>query len=170
MKIQFILLILSFILIISCKKDKEANENPINIPTPLTNSEMLTSSSWIISGLVVDPPLDWDGAGYMVSNIYNYMEPCKQDDILIFYANGNYKKTEGATKCDEWDMQDYEIGTWLFENDETSIKYTKTEGTCSNVLYRDIINISENQLILQYSLNNNNLRYTYTETYTPINN
>jgi hypothetical protein len=100
--IKLVLLSLSAILIfnIGCSKDDKE-------PTP---AELL-SKAWIQSDLLVSI------SGQTESVFDSEYEPCDQDNVYTFKADGTFTVNEGTSKCDPSDLDLVTTGTWtLLEN------------------------------------------------------
>ena len=102
------IIVFSPVILISCKKDKDED----------SKLKLLTERTWHITQyqyreLPSDP---WD--------VENITEACELDDIFTFFADGTYTFTEGPTKCDPFDPDLIDSGTWSFQNDQSVLSIT----------------------------------------------
>ena len=94
MKTLAVLMTALTLLTTSCKKDDDVAPD---------KTKILTSGSWQLSAMTVDPAIDWFGTP--VTNVYSQLPACVKDDLAIFKTNGNVNYDEGASKCDPNDPQ-----------------------------------------------------------------
>jgi len=139
----------------SCKKDKE------EVTTPKTKTQLLCGKNWKLTAEICDPAIDWNGSGAVSTNVYNQMQSCEKDDIVIFNTNGTYTNDEGVSKCNTADPQTV-TGSWVFNTNETILSRTRNGETISF----DINTLNETSLILIYIEVINSINYTLTATYT----
>jgi hypothetical protein len=146
------LIILIFFLIInSCEKDKD-----------LTKSEMLTQKAWLMKSGSVNPPINNGNA--IISDIFNSLPDCSQDDLLIFKSNGSYTQEEGKTKCEPTDLTVYDMGSWSFNYDETLLTIVSTY--YGYIRECQILKLSSTELSIQYQLYDTlGTAYTFIEAY-----
>jgi hypothetical protein len=121
MKKQFrilglLLLAMAFV-VSSCNKDDDDDNNNGN----KTTTEYLTSGSWRITAMVLDPPLDL-GNGLVITDLYQspMLPQCAKDDYFTLHADGKVTFDEGPSKCDPADPQTTE-GTWTLSDDEKTL-------------------------------------------------
>ena len=125
---SFSILLLSSVILFSCKKDKDSK------------TELLTSRTWHITQFqyrenTTDP---WD--------IELVTDQCELDNIFTFLTSGTYTYTEGPTKCDPADPDLIDTGTWMFINDESGIRLT----SAGDVIDFTIEQLDNNTLMIQY--------------------
>ena len=101
----------------ACSKSEDGTPSP-NIPQP-TKKELLTAKAWKYAAWTVTPPIK-DTAGVSVSDVLHYKPACEQDDIIIFYTNGNVSFDQGATQCDPTQPQSV-LNTWALLTNDTEI-------------------------------------------------
>ena len=102
---------------------------------------------WIISTSVINPPVVF-GNG-VVSDFLTFTENCRKDDLrefAFFGGIGTYTITEGASKCDQSDLNIFEAGSWTINSDSTTF-YITPYSFPQQVW--TIINISEKEFILE---------------------
>lgn len=95
----------------SCKDDA----TPEPTPKAKTKTELLTSSSWKITGGTIVPPIVIFGVE--ISDMYAMMDECDKDDTKLYKVDKTGVTDEGATKCDPDDPQS-ETFTWAFDATE----------------------------------------------------
>lgn len=145
----------SFLMVSSCKKD---DDDPVN------KKAILTANSWKLSGMTIDPAIDF--FGIQISDIYNgFMDDCAKDDLMIFNEDGSYTGDEGATKCDPDDPQITEEGTWVFNADETQLITTDADTSYTFT----IVTLSSSKLKMTSTEEEDGTVYTYTVEMTPSN-
>lgn len=118
----------------SCKKDDPA-------PVPKTKKELLILASWkLVKGeFRTSTSLPWtDGT--------SSVPVCQRDNVTTYKTDGSYEIDEGATKCTPTAPQMFETGNWVFQNNETELKTTRT-GSATSIIW-GIEQISETSLIL----------------------
>jgi hypothetical protein len=93
----------------SCKKDK-------------TVSELLTTGSWKFTVITIDPGIDLDGSGSLVTDLFAQLDACDKDDLTIFKSGGISNYDEGAVKCDSSSPQTT-TGTWVLSADEKTLTF-----------------------------------------------
>ena len=155
-KTLFLVLAASIVAFTACEKDKDSE--------PKSKTSLLTSESWKMTASVVDPAVDWDGFGTMVTNIYSQMPACSKDDIVTFKSNGTYINEEGPSKCDPSDPDVIDTGTWTFNSDETKIIIDDGEGFTMDA---NILELTSSSMKITYDLVTD-VTYSFTETYTVI--
>lgn len=105
------------ILFSACKKDDGV----------ITKTDLLTSSSWKITALTIDPAFPtFDNQGNITgstNDLFAMMGDCSKDDIYSFNADKTMSMDEGASKCDNSDPQK-NTGSWSFNSDETTLTIT----------------------------------------------
>jgi hypothetical protein len=107
------------LMVTSCKKDEEATATtPTTTPAP-TKTELLTGKNWKVTAATVDPAIDWNGNGTLVTDVYSQLEPCDQDDLTKFNTNFTVTEDEGAIKCDPAAPQTTNNATWAWNTNET---------------------------------------------------
>jgi hypothetical protein len=152
-KLNFLILIaVSFIFIVACQKEDKMDKK-----------EILSAHSWKISGLKVDPAVNF--GGIPISNLYVWMPACQKDNLLFLNDDGSYQFTEGATKCDETDPQIFEQGTWSLSEDESKL-FTTSDSTS---LEYAIESISTSEIKGSYTLNVNGVVYNYSVIFAANN-
>lgn len=111
----------------ACNKDDDENNDA------KTNADYLTSGTWRITAMNIDPPLDM-GGGIIIDDFFNFMDNCTKDDLVTFNTNGTITDDEGPTKCDPDDPQTTNDGTWtLTENTKLTIMYPDEDDVEINI-------------------------------------
>lgn len=137
----------------SCDKDDDEEPAP-------TRSELLVAKQWKMTVLNVEPALDIDGNGTQENNLIPYVGACTLDDFWAFQSSGNYTSEEGASKCDPNDPQIIESGQWLWNSDQSRLVMNAN----SETFEARVVSISSGQMIWEYTLVNNGVTYTFTQT------
>jgi len=144
---------------ISCKKDKKEDK-----PSPISaRTEILTARPWKTIAIGVNPPID-TGSGPPVSDIYATRAACEQDDLSRYKLDKTFTYEEGATKCDINDPDIYDVGTWEFNADETTLTEKPTLASAKTY---DIIQLTADKMVLTTKEIKNSVEYTYTATFVP---
>lgn len=94
-------------LLLSCKKDN---------PSPVTNTALLTSKSWLKTKAEVTY------SGITVDATGTIIPDCQKDDITTFAENGTYKVSVGADDCGG--TAEDETGTWSLTNNSSTLHVT----------------------------------------------
>ena len=121
-----LLLILSFVLTLSCKKDNSTtsgsstNNNPgnTNPPSVMTPTELLTNGKWWIEDIRVSPSVD---IGNGPTNSLWNLEPCLQDDYIEFDVFNNYAYSQMNTLCAPNDNSPI-LGSWTVNSSFTTLR------------------------------------------------
>ncbi len=92
-------------------------------PSSNSNTDLLTSSAWIMTAGKIEPPIVIFGTEF--SDLYATMEDCDRDDQTIFNADFTGSEDEGATKCDPDDPQS-EAFNWAWGANESQLVYDST--------------------------------------------
>jgi len=150
LEIQSIALMLIITATLSCKKNKEENNNP-------TKTELLTTGTWKYTASIISPAYDYYGTGTPVTNIFGIMYACEKDDFETFKTNGIWEYNEGSTKCDPSYPQIFSE-PWSFTANETKIFVGTVEHT--------ILELTATTLKLRYSFEDAGVIYTEEDTYS----
>lgn len=148
------LLLAGSLVFVSCEKDKD-----IDAKQP---DKILTSGTWKLTALTVDPAIDWFGTS--VTNVYSQLPTCTKDDLTTFQSNGTVNFDEGPSKCSTNDPQTF-TGLWALSNDKKTISITlngETESWKINQLSSSSVQVDYEQED-EYG---SGLTYTFTATYT----
>jgi len=116
-----------------CSKDDDNN------PTPKTNTELLTMSTWKFSDAKVGG-----------NSIAAFLDPCQKDNILTFLAAGTGTAAEGATKCNASDP-DSSSFNWSFQTNET-VLFVSTPFFTGGSSTFTIVSLTETQLVLSQTI------------------
>lgn len=144
---------LSLILLSSCSKKDDAKNT--------SKKDLLTAAPWKMVAAVVNPPYNIDGTGE-VSDYFSLNKACEKDDLFLFKANGDLVFDEGATKCDASDPQSSIVGKWELRNNDTEIY---AEGINDKNLVQ-LLELTESSLKVKWSETEDNVNYTYQESFT----
>ncbi len=147
------LALLSFVMV-SCGDDDEDEPAP-------TRSQLITSQSWSVVSLNVEPAIDLDGNGTQENNLIPFLQACDLDDFLKLNANGTFTNEEGASKCDPNDPQVIQSGVWIWNSDETRVVLTAGGQSTEYV----VTALSSTALTTTETFVIQNVTYTFTTTY-----
>jgi hypothetical protein len=155
---RFILPIILFALVFSCKKDDG----------PKSNTDLLTSRSWELSGIFYEPSLPiyynidssatYIGANDLsedsshviyLGNLYDYYSfyklSCEDDDYRDYSKDNTYLDDRGEELCSTTQAQTTS-GQWFFNDDETL--YTEIPaGSASSFQYK-IEELNEDKFVI----------------------
>jgi hypothetical protein len=120
-------LIGSFVFLSSCGGDD---------PKPKTKTDLLSGVTWKMTRL-------------KVGTLEGDPETCLTDDTYIYQADGVYKFSEGATKCDPADPSSIN-GTWEFKSNETKLAVSQTEAGITLTYNYTIVELTETKLRLKF--------------------
>jgi hypothetical protein len=151
---QFVFAFLAIVLASACKKVA---------PAP-TNTALLTSKTWMLTGLTIDPALPYTSGGPAVSNWYAQLGNCDKDDTYKFNDSGSYAFEVGATKCNANNSTVWESGTWKFNATEKVILMNKTSPSASIYEY-GVVELGTSKMILTYQVQSGGTVYTLTNTF-----
>lgn len=104
----------------SCKK-KDDYVAPTPNPTPGSNKIDLISRTWKMTYSQAEPPGIPDTAGNFITDIYDSLQPCVRDNLLLFTTTATYVINEGDLRCRPSDPANMQVGTWSFVNNEAQI-------------------------------------------------
>ena len=149
------LALLSFVMV-SCGDDDDDEDEPAP-----TRSQLITSQSWSVVSLNVEPAIDLDGNGTQENNLIPFLQACDLDDFLKLNANGTFTEEEGASKCDPNNPQVIQSGVWIWNSDETRVVLTAGGQSTEYV----VTALSSTALTTTETLVVQNVTYTFTTTY-----
>jgi hypothetical protein len=144
------LFICIFIILPSCKKDKDTTS------TDKTKTELLTAGTWKYTGSIVSPAYDYYGDGTVATDIFSIMKGCEKDDFEVYKTNGTWEYNEGPTKCDASYPQIFSL-PWNFADNETKLILGGDEHA--------ILTLTATILKLRYSFEDAGVIYTEEDTY-----
>jgi len=130
MKKVFLLAMMSSALIwSSCGDDTEGNN-----PEPQKSAkDYLMDADWLLMKATITPPIviELFGQQITISDLRDLdeAEPCDEDDLIRFKADGSIENDEGPTKCDPEDPQTYPGGSWNLSTDEKTLTIIEDEDT-----------------------------------------
>ena len=107
-------------------------------------SEVITGKNWKLTAMTINPGFNF--LGVMITDVYAMMEPCTQDDLITFNANGTLVTDEGPTLCNTGDPQQTP-GTWTLSGDEKFLTVI-SEG---DTLTMEIVSFSSSKMVGKYS-------------------
>ncbi len=124
------------IFLAACSKKDEINAN-----NSKTAMELITNGKWYAAAFTSSVPIDWNGNGVLITNLFATMEACAKDDYVVFKPNLEILFNQGATKCNRNDPQE-ETGNWKFQNTDKEVviddePYTIVELTATSLVIRD---------------------------------
>jgi hypothetical protein len=151
----FLVAFLAIVLASACKKEATAP----------TNTALLTSKTWLLTGLTIDPALPFTSGGPAVSNWYAQLGNCSKDDTYKFNDGGSYGFEEGATKCSANDPTVWESGSWKFNATEKVLLMNQTSPAAKSYEY-GVTELGTSKMILTYQIQGSNgTVYTLTRTF-----
>ncbi|MEO8583022.1 MAG: lipocalin family protein [Flavitalea sp.] len=127
----------------SCKKEAPAK----------TKLQLLTTASWKLNALTVDPAYDYSGDGNSTTNLFALFEECTKDDYSTFRTDGTAVSDQGSLKCDPNEPQSFNM-TWAFNEERTKITIDNQEYT--------IVELNSIQLRLTSQQTEEGVTYTRT--------
>lgn len=139
----------------------EPNDN-IPAPTAATKTELLTTGTWNLREMTVNPGFDI-GGGVILTDIYSQFDACDKDDLIKYNTNGTGVYDVGAINCDPDFTPQARPFTWVFNLTETKI--------IDNGEAYDIVELSETTLKTSYVMDGadigglEGIKYTYSLTY-----
>lgn len=89
--------------------------------TPLTRAQTLSSGPWYQTAATVNPPLDVNGTGTLVTDLFATYPTCFQDNPFYFDASGAFHEEPGTVICPGRDQTYYPFGTWALNAGQTNI-------------------------------------------------
>ncbi len=113
----------------ACEKDNDDS---------LTNTEIIISHDWHISGATVDPAISFEGIPE--TNLFPFLQDCNKDDEWEFKADGSFKESRNEP-CGG--QADHYSGVWSFYEDESKIIIYGDE-----VSEYDLISLDEDKLVV----------------------
>jgi len=138
--------------VISCKKDKDKDDN-----TAKTKTELLTAGTWKYTASIINPAYDYYGDGNATTDIFSIMKACEKDDYEIYKTDGTWEYNEGPTKCDPSYPQVFTL-PWSFTANETKLLLGGVEHT--------ILELTATTLKLRYDVEDGGVIYTEVDTYS----
>ncbi len=92
---------------------------------------------------------DWKVTGQKTGGTAEAVEPCTLDDIITFHEDGEYHFDEGASKCNESDLQET-MGTWSISEstDPATLSINYVEAGSTITLEWDILELSDKKLVV----------------------
>jgi hypothetical protein len=132
------------VFVTSCKKDK-------------TNAELLSSKSWTLVSLTVDPPIAVPfPTPTTYTDVYATLEACEKDDLVKFNTGGIVTFDEGTTKCNPAAPQTVG-GTYSINSTETIVTVNSQDW--------NIVELTDSKLKVTYKESLLGVNYTFTATY-----
>ena len=132
--------------LLACKKNE--SDSPA--------SQKLKAGKWKISASTAT----WNNGGSdTTKDNYSQWRPCEQDDLLLFYGNGDGAHDENTNKCPEDNQSD--PFKWELQDNDTKL-HMVIGGL--EILY-DVLGVSDSLLVLRAVVNDAKLGpVTYVET------
>lgn len=153
------------LVVTGCKKDEEAAATTTPTPTP-TKTELLTGKNWKITAATIDPAIDWNDNGTLVTDIYAQLAPCEQDDLTKFNTNFTVTEDEGAIKCDSLAPQTTNTAIWAWSTNETVLTIDN-DGTGPNTPDSlDVLELTATKFKANQTLTLDTVNYVFTITLT----
>ncbi|MBD0258763.1 MAG: lipocalin family protein [Cytophagales bacterium] len=156
-KFALLIAIFSLFTLASCDKNKD--------PKAKSKEDMLTEKKWKTTAFTINPGILDPESGTVITDFYAQYDDCDKDDYVQFMKNGQFISDQGATRCDASDPQT-ETGTWVFIGDKTKITITSSGSSYT----ADVLELTDNNVKLQYTVKNPNtgVNYTFSETLTKM--
>jgi len=145
-------------LLVSCSK--ESSKRALT-PLPVGNNptvEELIIGDWITTALTVDPPIEEGGVYY--TDYFSTFDACTKDDIVRFNADKTFVFEEGKTKCDPFDEQIIDEGTYILDSNGVNLTLIST----TDVNEIKIKTISKTRMVVEYTESGSVEDYTFTQT------
>ena len=115
MKIFLSVLLISFVLLVACKKESDPE------PAAPTKTELMTASVWKVE----DAGFDQDKNGSIEFSALALLPGCVIDNTISFKTNNTGLTDEGGTKCNIPDLQTTPFN-WSFADNETNINISNS--------------------------------------------
>ena len=161
-KTNLLLVLLAFVtLFSSCNNDDDEGVAPVSARVGL----LTRPKTWKISAFTINPGVQLQQNGPLVTDLYAAFGSTYQDNIIRFTANPNvYLREEGGTKG-QFDDQIGDVGDWYMSSDENAIVLASKTGSLTSC---DVVDLSQTTLQLRYTiqLQQGGTVYTLTESYT----
>ncbi len=159
-KFRLTLLLISFLGIFSaCKKDDEGT------PVSRTASLLTRPKTWKVTGFTINPGVQLQQDGPIVTDLYNAFGSTYQDNTIKFTLNPNIYLIEEGTTKDQFDGQIGDVGEWYIGSDEKSIVLASKASSLTSC---DILELTETTFQYRYIifLGSQGQPFTITQTYT----
>lgn len=148
-------LVLSSLLLFSCSKDDTGKNTK-------TKTELLTSGTWKTVAYTINPGIDWNGDGVMISDIFSQFEACEKDDQVTFKGNGEVIE-DLKTLCEAHAGGTTDTFNWKFSNNETTLTLIYNPGEESSF---KIVELTATTLKLSDTYTEDGVSYTDTWTFS----
>jgi len=80
-----------------------------------------TGKEWQMQKLTVSPSIDWDLDGTKDTDIFELLESCDRDDLLLFREDGVVVRKGNEEKCDEDEDEQWDDGVWKYDASEAKL-------------------------------------------------
>ncbi len=162
-KLFSLFLVLSTAFLISFCNNRN-NSSGAPVPTQ-DKTTLITSKTWLLTGLTIDPPYDtvFLGTRYYISDIYSIdaiNPPCKKDNTYQFNKDSSLVVSEESLVCNPSEAT---TGKWYFNKEQTEL----TTILRDSVSTYKIEEISSSTLKGTNSLVYKNKTYTALSIFTP---
>jgi hypothetical protein len=134
-----------------------------------TNSSetLLCNAGWKKAAWKVVPAMQYRPTGGVESDLLKNERECTKDDYYVFNANGTYQLLNGVNKCSPTEADLVSSGKWAFmKNDNTILNMVK--GDKGGILQKKVVELSEYGFSFTTTQIKNDITYTFTETFVPI--
>lgn len=136
---NLLLMLIIISLFVACGDDDSSSTT-----TPAkSKTELLTNGKWKFQSGTIDPAIDMNGTD--VTDFFELLDDCDEDDLLNYKADGTFAHEEGATVCDTSSSPGdiYDTGMWTWNSDETMITETSDSGDVQEIT---VISLTESQM------------------------
>ncbi|MEZ0456966.1 hypothetical protein ACR78Z_01925 [Sphingobacterium thalpophilum] len=89
------------------------------------HSTSFVGKKWQMEKLTASPSIDWDIDGVKDTDIFALIDPCDKDDALMLREDGIVIREGGAEKCDEDEDEQWEDGTWKYDDATSMLTFSK---------------------------------------------
>lgn len=138
------------VVVFACKKDEKETK---------TVAEYLTGHQWRTVSVTINPAYDWYRTGTKITDLFAPLNDCYKDDLLVFDDDGTFYLLNGSVKCEGDEAEREDQGEYTLSADQKQL--IREEYVVPAVIKE----ISDSRLVLESTLIENNVQYSYTETY-----
>jgi len=139
-------------------------EDPVPMPPTTQKNDLLTSKTWKMSALTINPGYDTSIAGFPVTiyDAFNIIPPCKKDDTYKFNKDSSFVESEEANVCSPSASG---TGVWFFNPSKTEVTTILNKDTTVYIINE----LSETRFIAtsRKPMDYNGKSYIVKPTFTP---
>ena len=141
----------------ACTKDNPAGPGA-------SGEAALTGAKWKLVANTIDPGLDMEGDGTLVTDLFAESDACNRDDFTAYSADHAFTIDHGPEKCDESETQT-ETGTWSL-NAAGDVLTLKRLGQSQSM---KVVEAGPSKLVVSQTLPfPDGKSHTLTMTYAPL--